>query len=479
MTSEQGYNAFGEPVTNAFKDPDGNPLWTENLTRDRQSRITTETSGGHTTTYDRDASGRLTSATRDGGTPVTYDYDANGNITATRGLTATYDGQDRLLTWGTTQYTYLASGERRSKTSGADTTTYDYDAAGNLRAATLPTGTKLTYSVDGQGRRVAVRRDDEVVARYIYGEALGPSAEVDAAGNVLTRYVYGARPNVPEYMVRGGHTFRFVLDNRGSVRAVLDAATGAVMQRLEYDAYGRVLSETGTVGFQPFGFAGGLWDRDSGLVHFGAREYDPEVGRFLSKDPVGFDSGASNLYAYAADDPVSFVDPSGQFIPLAIAAATLGGGLVNGAMEGFWAWQAGCSPGQIAAKALRGFAAGAVGTLVGTVATLVSKNPWVGGAIGGVAAEATSEALSGQRFDPVSLSVAIATGLPLGEHVFKTVGRLPNLWRPRGLGTKLTYGPNSQRIIGQNAVDSAAGNLIGHGGSAVGHSLLGCPQSDC
>ena len=284
VTSEQGYNEYGEPATNTFKAPDGNAFWVENLTHDHQGRITTETSGGHTTSYDRDASGRLISATRDGNA-VTYGYDANGNLLSAGGVTGTYDGQDRLLTWGTTQYTYLASGERATKTAGADVTAYDWDARGDLRGVTLPDATKLTYTVDGLGRRVAVHRGTDVIARYVYGEALGPSAEVDQAGTVLTRYVYGSRPNVPEYMIRGGQTYRFVLDSRGSVRAVVDAATGEITQRLEYDAYGRVIEETGTKGFQPFGFAGGLWDRDTGLVHFGAREYDPEVGRFTVQGP--------------------------------------------------------------------------------------------------------------------------------------------------------------------------------------------------
>jgi phosphomannomutase len=61
-------------------------------------------------------------------------------------------------------------------------------------------------------------------------------------------------------------------------------------------------------GFQPFGFAGGLYDRDSGLVRFGARDYDPETGRFTAPDPLRFDGGDTNLYAYAAGDPVNLVD---------------------------------------------------------------------------------------------------------------------------------------------------------------------------
>jgi RHS repeat-associated protein len=112
-------------------------------------------------------------------------------------------------------------------------------------------------------------------------------------------------------MLRGGQTYRFILDERGSVRLVVDSTTGAIVQRIDYDAFGRVTLNTNP-GFQPFGFAGGLYDEQTGLVHFGVREYDAATGRWITKDPLLFDGGETNLYRYAGDDPVNFVDPAGQ-----------------------------------------------------------------------------------------------------------------------------------------------------------------------
>jgi len=69
-------------------------------------------------------------------------------------------------------------------------------------------------------------------------------------------------------------------------------------------------------GFQPFGFAGGLHDPDTGLVRFGARDYDAEIGRWTAKDPIGFGGGTTNLYEYCANDPVNCIDPTGEVAPV-------------------------------------------------------------------------------------------------------------------------------------------------------------------
>jgi len=64
-------------------------------------------------------------------------------------------------------------------------------------------------------------------------------------------------------------------------------------------------------GTKTMGFAGGLYDSDTGLVRFGARDYDPMVGRWVSKDPILFRGGQSNLYVYVGNDPVNRRDPRG------------------------------------------------------------------------------------------------------------------------------------------------------------------------
>ena len=99
--------------------------------------------------------------------------------------------------------------------------------------------------------------------------------------------MYAARSHPPDYVVRDGVTYRFVTDELGSPRLIVNSATSEVVQELEYAELGVVTSDSDP-GFQPFGYAGGLYDRDTRLTHFGAREYSAETGRWTAKDPIRF-----------------------------------------------------------------------------------------------------------------------------------------------------------------------------------------------
>jgi len=101
-------------------------------------------------------------------------------------------------------------------------------------------------------------------------------------------------------------------DQVGTLRAVSDTNHN-IIKETTYDTYGSILSDTNKNFKIPFGFAGGLHDTDTNLVHFGYREYDPHTGKWTAKDPIDFSGGDSNLYGYVLGDPVGFVDPTGLF----------------------------------------------------------------------------------------------------------------------------------------------------------------------
>jgi RHS repeat-associated protein len=146
--------------------------------------------------------------------------------------------------------------------------------------------------------------------KWLYEDQLEPVAELDGADSLLVRFVYGTRAHAPDYLVKGGATYRIVSDQLGSVRLVVNVSDGTIVQRMDYDGYGRVVLDTNP-GFQPFGYAGGLWDAGTGLVRFGARDYMPAVGRWTTKDPAGFAGDDPNMYGYVRNVPTSFVDPTG------------------------------------------------------------------------------------------------------------------------------------------------------------------------
>jgi RHS repeat-associated protein len=317
VTTAQTYNGFGEPATIEAR-VDAAPVLSTRYTRDRLGRIVQkeETVDGTTETlaYTYDPAGRLTRVEKGGALLSRYEYDANGNrrLRETPGGTETadYDAQDRLLRYGNTAFTYTANGELASRTQGGQTVAYEYDELGNLGGVTLADGIRIDYVMDGRSRRIGKRVNGTLVQGFLYKDQLEPVAELDGAGAVSAVFVYGSRLNVPDLMLKGGRTYRILADHLGSPRLVIDTGTGAVAQRMDYDEHGKVILDTNPR-FQPFGFAGGLYDPQTGLVRFGARDYDPEVGRWTAKDPIGFAGREGNLYGYVSNDPVNFVDDSG------------------------------------------------------------------------------------------------------------------------------------------------------------------------
>ena len=316
VTTTTAYDSLGA-VSGDTARTNGSAVFAYSLQRDSIERVVQriENIQGVSVAYQYsyDSLGRLHSVQRDGQTAATYEYDLNGNrqslTTASGQLIGEYDAQDRLLRYGSVTYGYSRNGERITRAAGSDTTQYQYDAIGNLKTVIIPGGKRIDYVVDAFNRRVAKKVNGAIVRRYLYEGPLAPAAELNSSGQVTTRYVYGLHENVPDYMVRGGVTYRLLADEIGSVRAVVDAAADTVVQRIDYDEFGRQTSNSNP-GFQPFGYAGGLVDEDQPLIQFGARNYDPETGSWTSKDPIGLRAG-SNMYTYVDADPINARDPFG------------------------------------------------------------------------------------------------------------------------------------------------------------------------
>ena len=322
VTDTRSYSTFGE-LSSYTANVGGSPVFSTTFTRDKLGRITqkVETIAGVTTTYDYtyDQAGRLQEVKTNRAVTATYGYDTNGNRTSyVAGLvsaTGTYDAQDRLTQYGNLQFTYTPNGDLLTKSNPTlgQTATYTYDVLGNLKTAALPGSLTIDYVVDGQNRRIGKKINGTLVQGFLYQNQLNPVAELDGTGTVVSRFVYGTKANVPDYMMKGGVTYRIVSDHLGSPRLVINTTDGTVAQRIDYDEFGLIAQDTNP-GFQPFGFAGGLYDRQTGLTRFGARDYDAQVGRWTGKDPIKFSGGDTNLYGYVLGDPIGLSDPSGLFL---------------------------------------------------------------------------------------------------------------------------------------------------------------------
>jgi RHS repeat-associated protein len=298
-------------------------LYEVELSRDAFDRVVrrTETVLGERSvwTFGYDTTARLSTVARDGLPLLSYEYDANGNRTRTVDATGVQigkvDAQDRSVAFGTASYGYTPAGDLRYKAIGVDTTWYHYTASGALLDVRLPDGKTIGYQIDAQGRRIGRTINGVLTKGWLYDNESSVIAEVGPTKSgdnnaVVSRFVSGETEGVPEYMVRGGVTYRLITDERGSVRLVVNATTGELAQQLDYDPFGRVTRNTNP-GFQPFGFAGGLYDEFTGLTRFGARDYDPETGKWTTKDPIGFEGKTLNLYEYVSNDPLNRTDRTG------------------------------------------------------------------------------------------------------------------------------------------------------------------------
>lgn len=293
------------------------PYEVKELKRDRLGRLIEESSVEGSYIYHYDKAGRFTgkSAKYSGQSVSSYNYDKNGNRVSgfenNKNFTAKFDNQDRLIKFNNTTYSYNPVGSLAQKVGQGITTNYSYDSFGNLRGVSNGS-INIEYDTDYEGRRIAKRVNGNVVLRYAWLDQLRLGAELDPNGILLKQFVYSDGVNSPDYMIMSGKKYLLGKDHRGSITMVVDSETGEIKQKIRYADWGEILEDTNP-GFQPFGYAGGLYDNHTKLYRFGAREYDPEIGRWLSKDPIKFEGGDTNLYGYVLQDPINLTDPLGLF----------------------------------------------------------------------------------------------------------------------------------------------------------------------
>jgi RHS repeat-associated protein len=322
------YNGAGELVEQTITGKNGNLLDRVQYTYSVQGNLATMVSqAAGTTQYGYDTLGQLVRETRPDGTIYEYSYDANGNCLNrlviqgnTRDIsTYTYNAADQLASANGVPYQYDLNGNLIDD----DVRIYTYDAENRLLSVQDDNSGSIlasfTYRSDGMRKTMTTAAG---TITFHYDENNNVAYETDSNNQVIASYTF--ERNNPVSMTRAGKTYYYRLNGHGDVTALTDA-TGTQVTTYEYDPYGALLKQTGSVE-NPYLYAGYRYDAAIGFYYLQSRYYDAKVGRFLTKDTFEGEEKvplSQNRYTYVENNPVNKIDPDGHlawFVGAAFAA---------------------------------------------------------------------------------------------------------------------------------------------------------------
>ena len=246
---------------------------------------------------------------------LAYQYDAAGNRIAVieDSVTTNYasNNLNQYETAGGKSFTYDEDGNLIAQAEAGNHYTYVYDIDNRLIQVTKPDSTIITYEYDAFGNRSAIIdngvRTEFLVDPFGWGNVVG---EYDATGAKLASYYHGL--GLAGRADSAGNLAFFDADATGNIIGLTDDL-GAVANRYVYTPFGDELYEMETIlnSFEFNGAFGVMEDADN-LLYMRARTYDVELGRFLSEDPLFLSGDIGNLYRFAWNDSIQFVDPEGE-----------------------------------------------------------------------------------------------------------------------------------------------------------------------
>jgi len=198
----------------------------------------------------------------------------------------------------TRQFAYNDRGDRIEETTGSSSVKLNYDQADRLIAV----GNNITYAYNGDGLRVS-KTVERATTEFIWNQA---EATPELVQDGSTYYIYGPEGKAIE-QINGETSIYLHQDQQNSTRLLTDAS-GNVVGRYDYDAWGNVRSHTGsaTTNLQ---YDGQYTDAETGFQYLRARYYDPTTGVFLTRDPLA--SITRSQYSYARNSPLDYIDSSG------------------------------------------------------------------------------------------------------------------------------------------------------------------------
>jgi RHS repeat-associated protein len=312
-TSTLGYDVLGRQSSIVHTGAGGVTVASYRYRYDAASRLIREVRDDVAVDYGYDRTDQLLSADRSTGPDEAYSYDLAGNRT----MSGYQTGQaNRLITDGTFRYEYDFEGNlvRKTEIATGTITDYAYDNRNRLTAVTERTAggiilSSVSYQYDALNRRIATTANGVRLVTVHDGDATW--ADYDTVGVVSARYLTG--DVIDEMVARfwlNGTTAWYLTDRLGSILWLL-GPTGATMNRVDYDSFGRFVAQANPGFGDRFTFTGRELDVAAGLYYYRARFYHSFAGRFVSEDPVRGQFSAINPYSYVANRPTMFTDPSG------------------------------------------------------------------------------------------------------------------------------------------------------------------------
>jgi RHS repeat-associated protein len=282
--------------------------------------ITSLSTNSETVSYTYDGMNRLTGADYTPGSSLTdevYTYDASGNrVTSQEYDDWAYSANHALTHYGTSDLGYDDNGNLVTKTTSGQTTSYQYDQFDRLKVITAP-GSNATYLHDHYGRRI--KKEVDGATRWYMYDGYRLIAEFDGTGNLLRHYNYIPGDYLLLAVTEGTQVFGVLSDQMSVARRVVDSSENVVWSG-DYQAFGLMnidddVDGDGTPFELNLRFPGQYYDVESGLHNNSQRTYDPQTGRFLSRDPILADvffSPNLNNYIYAFNNPLLYMDPDGR-----------------------------------------------------------------------------------------------------------------------------------------------------------------------
>lgn len=324
INNKNGTNTFlnhdgaGQLTSVITQDANGSLISSYDYTFNEKGNIIKEKAKEGTKQFFYDKKEQLTKEVLQNGDIYEYSYDAAGNRiskktikgTDVSSINYTYDAANQLVSINGNATMH----DNNGNLSGDGKKTYIYDAEDRLIEVKEGTVSLSKYEYNSAGLRIS-KTTGSTTIYYSYDENNNVVLETDKTGTILASYIYD-KENKPVTMSQGGKTFTFHANGHGDITKVTDQ-TGTIVASFEYDSWGNILNESGIAAADiPFRYAGYRYDAETKLYYLQQRYYNPEIGRFITTDPV---LGAKELpisqngYAYADNNPVMNVDPNGMF----------------------------------------------------------------------------------------------------------------------------------------------------------------------